>query len=283
MQLWLRKIATVHTRSVPRAVKLAAAALAATFAVGLSTLAPAPASAATIGTMKATPSSGNDATVNIAFDSSTACPADASDTNVIITITGAGFPTDSNAVGNQVQSLYPTNASGGLTIPLGKTWEVLAQSQGANLPLTGTATLTMKCIDIFNSVSFGEFPLQVQFTPTTGAHFDYAAIGGTPTPTPTPTPTNTQTHSQTPTPTDTETQSETPTPTPTDSSTPAPTSGGSSADSSISTTVGSLAHTGANVWGLAVAGIVLTLIGAVFIGISRRSKLLTFDRSGDDG
>jgi len=261
---------------------MAVAALAALFAAGLSILAAAPpASAATIGTMAVTPQSGDDTTGTIVFDSSAACPADASDTNVIITIAGAGFPAGSNAVGNADQFIYATNGGGGLTIPLGQTWETLAQSQSANLPLSGTATLTMKCIDIFNSVSFGEFPMQIQFTPTTGTHSSYTAVGGTPTPTPTPSNSQTQSHTPTPTPTDTETPSETPTPT--DSPTPSPTSTGSSADSSISTTVGSLAHTGASVWGLAAAGIALTLIGAAVIGISRRSRLLTFDRSRDDG
>ena len=274
MFLWLRKIATAHISSGSAAARLAVAALVAVLTAGLSILAATPATAATIGSMSVTPASGNDTTGNIVFDSSVACPAEA--TNVIINIAGAGFPANSNAVGNSDIAIYSTNPQGGLTIPLGQTWETLAQSQGATLPLSGTATLTMRCIDIFNSQSFGEIPMQVQFTPTTGTHFDYAEVGGNPTPTPTPTPTN----SQSPTPTESPTPSHTPTPT--DSSTPAPTSSQTSAGSSISTSVGGLAHTGANGWGLAVLGAALVAVGAAFIAHSRRAELLKFDGNWND-
>jgi len=148
-------------------------------ATGLAVVAAAPASAAPIGTMTVTPATGNDTTGNINFDTSGPCPAAA--TNVIINIAGAGFPANSNAVGNSDIAIYPTNPQGGLTIPLGQTWETLAQSQGATVPLNGTATLTTRCIDIFNSVSFGEFPMQILFTPTTGTHSNYAAVQTGPT------------------------------------------------------------------------------------------------------
>jgi Bacterial Ig-like domain (group 3) len=141
---------------------------------GVSVLAATPALAAPIGSLSVSPANGTDITPNINFTSSAACPAEA--TNVYVSISGAGFPAGSNAVGNADIGIYSTTPAGGLVVPLGQTWGDLARSAGAPLPLSGTATLTLVCTDLFASANLGDFPAQVTFTPATGTSFSYAQM-----------------------------------------------------------------------------------------------------------
>lgn len=86
-----------------------------------------------------------------------ACP-DTTD-SVLITATGAGFPTGSPVV----TSRYDTGTVASLA--LAGTWNDLAERAGADLPLSGTATLRMQCLPAEDSDSAAYFTAQVRFRP----------------------------------------------------------------------------------------------------------------------
>jgi hypothetical protein len=161
----------------------------------------------------------------VTFKGSAACPSDSA--RYKVTISGAGFPVGSNAVGT---SNIP-DVTQAVVAPLADgTFGVLASSVGAAVPLTGTATVDLICIKGVSTPN-GDFSGQVTFIPTTGSNSSFttaAGPGGTPTPTPsggaTPTPTPTPAGATpTPTPTPTANATATPTPTPDPSGTPTPT------------------------------------------------------------
>jgi hypothetical protein len=94
-----------------------------------------------------------------------ACPANA--TNVIVSVTGSGFPAaGQNVVGNSPISSYGTDANGGLIIPLTQTMRDYANTAGFST-LTGKYTFVVTCRTAFNATSLGDFPASVWFTSNT--------------------------------------------------------------------------------------------------------------------
>ncbi|MEV6005968.1 Ig-like domain-containing protein [Streptomyces sp. NPDC051976] len=122
------------------------------------------ASAANIGTAVVTPATGSD-TSSMSLSTSDACPANA--TNVIVSVTGSGFPAaGQNVVGNSPISTYGTTANGGLIIPLSSTMRDYANTAGFST-LTGKYTFVVTCRTAFNGASLGDFPASVWFTSNT--------------------------------------------------------------------------------------------------------------------
>ncbi|MER5464610.1 Ig-like domain-containing protein [Streptomyces sp. NPDC002668] len=138
------------------------ASLVAVLAGGL-ILAPS-AHAADVGTAAVTPATGSD-TSSISLTTSGPCPANA--TNVIVSVTGSGFPAGGqNVVGNSPIDTYGSTADGGLVIPLSQTMRDYANTAGfANL--TGKYSFTVTCRTAFNGTSLGDFPGAVWFTSNT--------------------------------------------------------------------------------------------------------------------
>ena len=120
--------------------------------------------AANIGTAAVTPATGSD-TSSISLETSDACPANA--TNVIVSVTGSGFPAaGQNVVGNSPITTYGTGATGGIIIPLTSTMRDYANTAGFST-LTGKYTFVVTCRTAFNATSLGDFPASVWFTSNT--------------------------------------------------------------------------------------------------------------------
>lgn len=138
------------------------ASLVALLAGGL-LLAPA-AHAADIGTAAVTPATGSD-TSSMTLTTSGACPANA--TNIIVSVTGAGFPAGGqNVVGNSPIDTYGSTPDGGLVIPLSQTMRDYANTAGFTT-LTGKYSFLVTCRTAFNGTSLGDFPAGVWFTSNT--------------------------------------------------------------------------------------------------------------------
>ncbi|MFF0199609.1 Ig-like domain repeat protein [Streptomyces sp. NPDC005017] len=135
------------------------------------------AQAAEIGTAEVTPATGAD-TSGISLTTSAACPAGA--TNVIVSVTGTGFPAGGqNVVGNSPIGSYGTAPSGGLIIPLTSTMRDYANTAGFT-NLTGKYTFKVTCRTAFNATSLGDFPASIWFTSnTTYQNSDPAAVTDT--------------------------------------------------------------------------------------------------------
>lgn len=100
-------------------------------------------------------------------------------TNVLVRISGAGFPEGSNAVGNSELAILPSApASSGVVIPLFGSWDVVAQSNGATEALDGAARMTLVCTDALGSRIYEEMTGAVEFTRQDGAASRYEQVGG---------------------------------------------------------------------------------------------------------
>ncbi|MER6317130.1 DUF916 domain-containing protein [Streptomyces sp. NPDC001581] len=286
------------------------AAGAAVLAAAVVTLAavalPGAAQAAPTGTAVVNPATGTD-TTSVDLATSAACPAPA--TNILVKVTGKGFPAEGkNVVGNSPISTYGQAPSGGIAVPLTMTMRDYANEAGFTT-LEGRYDLTVVCRKAFGTETYGDFTGSMWFTSNT----EYRTTdpgGGQPT----PTPTTTSTATQSPTPTPMPTQTSTPTPTTTSTSTPDPsgsptptatatatggaglglstnvTTGG--AGTTTGTTAGSgttggsgsgggLANTGTDATTLALIAAGLVLTGGSAVWWARRRGLLTF--SGASG
>ncbi|MFD4141696.1 MULTISPECIES: Ig-like domain repeat protein [unclassified Streptomyces] len=139
-------------------------------------LAPA-AHAADIGTAAVTPATGSD-TSSMSLTTSGPCPDTA--TNVIVSVTGSGFPAGGqNVVGNSPIGTYGSTPDGGLVIPLSQTMRDYANTAGFT-NLTGKYTFTVTCRTAFNGTSLGDFPGAVWFTSNTAyQNTDPAAVTDT--------------------------------------------------------------------------------------------------------
>lgn len=138
------------------------ASLVAASAAGLVTAGSA--HAADIGTAVVAPATGTD-TSSMSLTTSDPCPANA--TNVIVSVTGSGFPAaGQNVVGNSPISTYGTTGNGGLVIPLSATMRDYANTAGFT-NLTGKYTFVVTCRTAFNGTSLGDFPASVWFTSNT--------------------------------------------------------------------------------------------------------------------
>lgn len=145
-----------------RALAGGLASLVAATAAGL-IVAPS-AHAAGIGTAEVTPATGSD-TSSMSLTTSDPCPSSA--TNVIVSVTGQGFPAaGQNVVGNSPITTYSTTGNGGMIIPLTQTMRDYANTAGFTT-LTGKYTFTVTCRTAFNATSLGDFPASVWFTSNT--------------------------------------------------------------------------------------------------------------------
>lgn len=144
--------------------RLIALTLATAVATGTGALLAAPAHAAQIGTLSVSPTSGDQDTTPV-FDTSGACPANA--TNIRVAITGSGIANDgnNNMVGNSGLAAYNSNGRGGKTITATVTFKDVFQSYGVVSP-SGTYTLTAICRTASDGTSLGDFVGSVKFTPT---------------------------------------------------------------------------------------------------------------------
>ncbi|MFD3994376.1 WxL protein peptidoglycan domain-containing protein [Streptomyces sp. NPDC058583] len=210
----------VQFTRLPRRTAAGVAFAAATALAGVGVLTVPTATAAPVGTAAVTPGQGTDDS-SISLTTSGACPAPA--TNVLVKVTGKGFPAEGkNVVGNAPLSTYPQDPGGtGFIVPLTMTMRDYANEAGF-ATLEGRYDLTVVCRKAFGSETYGDFTGSLWFTSNT-VYQDTDPGGpnptGTPTGTATPTGTVTPTGTATPTPTATDTQSPTPTDTasPTDS------------------------------------------------------------------
>ncbi|MGW1539955.1 Ig-like domain-containing protein [Streptomyces sp. NPDC002309] len=149
-------------KTLPRTLAAGLAGLVAALTAGLA-LAPA-AHAADIGTAVATPATGSD-TSSMSLTTSGPCPDNA--TNVIVSVTGSGFPAEGQiVVGNSPIATYPTDGDGGMIIPLTQTMRDYANTAGFS-NLTGKYTFLVTCRTAFNGTSLGDFPSSVWFTSNT--------------------------------------------------------------------------------------------------------------------
>ncbi|MFE6839009.1 Ig-like domain repeat protein [Streptomyces sp. NPDC057705] len=145
-----------------RALALGVATLTAALAAGLAGASAA--YAAPIGTIDINPATGAD-TSGIAFTTSGACPANA--TNVLVKVEGSGFPAGGlNVVGNSPITTYPTGPGGGMVIPLTSTMRDYA-SQAGFTTLQGRYDFTVICRTAFNGTSLGDYTGAVWFTSNT--------------------------------------------------------------------------------------------------------------------
>lgn len=128
---------------------------------------------AATGTLNISPTSGLD-TTPITVSTPQACTAPA--TNVQAFVTGAGFPTTGlpvpgqSVLGNSPIATYPTNAAGGLDIPLQYTMAQAASLQTPVPTLSGNYTITVICRNSFGNTVHDDFSTTINFSsPTTWA------------------------------------------------------------------------------------------------------------------
>ncbi|MFF4446890.1 WxL protein peptidoglycan domain-containing protein [Streptomyces sp. NPDC001502] len=288
------------TRPTRRDAAGAAVLAAAVVTLAATALPGAAAQAAPTGTAVINPATGTD-TTSVDLATSAACPAPA--TNVLVKVTGKGFPAEGkNVVGNSPISTYGQAPSGGIVIPLTMTMRDYANEAGFTT-LEGRYDLTVVCRKAFGSDTYGDFTGSMWFTSNT----EYRTTdpgGGQPTPTPTATPTPTPTQTSTPSPTPTPTPTTTSTPDPSATPTPTPTATatggtglglstnvttggtGTTAGSTAGSTAtggsggsragGGLADTGTDATTLALIAAGLVLTGGSAVWWARRRGLLSF-------
>jgi hypothetical protein len=147
-----------------RILRAAAAGLATLVAAGtMSLLGAASANAAVVGTLTPSLANGLD-TDPFSLSSSAACPGG---TNLVISMKGSGFPAAGiNVVGNTAQSIYQTNSSGGLVVPLPETMRQYASDNGVST-LSGEYDFDLVCRNAFGATTFGDFTGAIWFTDNT--------------------------------------------------------------------------------------------------------------------
>jgi hypothetical protein len=147
-----------------RLLRSAAAGLATLVAAAtVSVLTATSANAAVVGSLSTSVANGLD-TTPFSVSSSAACPGG---TNVSVLLTGTGFPAAGvNAVGNTAQSIYQTNASGGLVVPLTETMRQYASDNGVST-LSGRYDFDLTCRNAFGATTFGDFTGSIWFTDNT--------------------------------------------------------------------------------------------------------------------
>ena len=147
-----------------RLLRSAAAGLATLVVAGtVSVLAAGSANAATVGSLTTSVANGLD-TTPFSVSTSAACPGG---TNLSVSLTGAGFPAAGvNAVANTSQSIYQTNSSGGLVVPLTETMRQYANDNGVTT-LSGRYDFDLMCRGAFGTTDFGDFTGSIWFTDNT--------------------------------------------------------------------------------------------------------------------
>ncbi|MGW7523303.1 Ig-like domain repeat protein [Streptomyces sp. NPDC054783] len=150
-----------HVRRVRRAVP---AGVAAVLVAGAISLGASGAEAASLGTLDVGPATGTD-TTGITLTTSGPCPSPA--TNLIVSVTGSGFPAGGqNVVGNSPVSAYQTTSNGGIVVPLTQTMRDYANTAGFTT-LQGRYDFTLTCRGAFGSATYGDFGAPIWFTSNT--------------------------------------------------------------------------------------------------------------------
>jgi len=164
-------------------LRTAAVGVTAIAAAAGAVVAAVPASAAVIGTLSISPTSGSDLSA-ITITTSAACPGG---TNLQGTVAGAGFAAPVNVTSNSPQSTFPTTAAGGYIIPLGNTLQFYGNAQTPPVVFTGTYTLDVVCKNAFGATTFGDFTGQLTFAADNHSYtVASTAVNTTTTLTPTP-------------------------------------------------------------------------------------------------
>jgi hypothetical protein len=152
----------VFKNKLSRALAGGLASLVAACAAGL--IAAPAAHAAEIGTLTFNPATGTD-TTGISVTTSGACPDEA--TNVIVSVTGSGFPAEGQTVvGNASKEIYPTTGDGGMIVPLTQTMRDYAKDAGFN-ELKGEYAFKVTCRLAFGTSNFGDYTGSIWFTSNT--------------------------------------------------------------------------------------------------------------------
>ena len=185
--------------SSTRALGAILALIAVSTGTGL-TLAARGASASTPGLAKITPDTG---TIDYSLKVTTSGPCtDPNADSLMVTIQGAGFPTDgTNVVGNSKTSIYPTTGFGGYVIPFQDTLRSFASQQDPPATMSGDYRVTVICRNSLHVGDLGDFVGNLTIA-TDNVDYTSPAPAGfpvEPTPTPTPTPTPSPTPTLTPT------------------------------------------------------------------------------------
>ena len=129
----------------------------------------APSRAATTGRLSFEPHAGNSATP-LSVVSSGRC-SDSRATNVLVRVTGPGFPSvGQNVAPNQRAEIYPIDpSSGGYTVPFQDTLQNFAAEQTPPVRLSGRYQFTLVCTQKYGRGTFGTFTGALTFG--SGTHF----------------------------------------------------------------------------------------------------------------
>ncbi|MFK0158125.1 Ig-like domain repeat protein [Streptomyces sp. NPDC090493] len=147
--------------SVRRSVPAGLAAVLVAGAIGLGATG---AEAASLGTLEVSPATGTD-TSGMTVTTSGACPGPA--TNLIVSVTGSGFPSDGKVVvSNSPIGTYQTSPAGGIVVPLTETMRDYANEAGFQT-LQGRYDFTLTCRGAFGSATYGDFGAPIWFTSNT--------------------------------------------------------------------------------------------------------------------
>ena len=142
------------------------AALVSTIVMGVLFAVASPSYASTLGDLTVTPANGNDSSV-VVITTSGPCPREA--TNVIATITGSGFESGQNLIGNSPLRIYPRTTKGGYIIPLQYTFGDVAKLQRVYKGLTGSYKVVATCRGVIKPTDLGQFTGTVSFSNKVGA------------------------------------------------------------------------------------------------------------------
>ncbi|MEV6005972.1 Ig-like domain-containing protein [Streptomyces sp. NPDC051976] len=153
-----------------------AVAVAGLLAAGTVALATGAAQADVPGAMGVFPATGTD-TSGMQLTTAGPCPADA--TNLIVSVTGSGFPAaGQNVVSNSPISTYSNTPDGGIVVPLTQTMRDYASTAGFST-LQGRYDFTLTCRAAFGSATYGGFGASVWFTSNTAYQTTAPAVATT--------------------------------------------------------------------------------------------------------
>lgn len=143
---------------------VAAGAAATVVATGLvALLGSSSTSAAVVGSLTVSPTSGADSTP-LSVTTSAGCPSGG--TNVVVRVLGSGFPAGGQVVVGNTDA--GVSQSQPFSVALSDTLKAFAAQQSPPATLSGTYTLSLTCQDVFGTTDFGDFTGQITFTsPTT--------------------------------------------------------------------------------------------------------------------
>lgn len=170
---------------------VAAGAAVSIGATGLVTLLSAVSSAAVIGSLTITPTTGADDTP-ISVRTSSGCPSGG--TNITVRVLGPGFPAAGQVVVGNTDA--GVSQSGPFSVPLSDTLRAFASQQNPPATLNGKYTLDLRCQDAFGTQDLGNFTGTLTFSgPSsyTAAPAASPSASATPTSTASPRPTATAT------------------------------------------------------------------------------------------